>query len=134
MGVGAADHAHLERVHAEAFGFFEPVLEGLAQVLVADLAVLLGRRGCSDVARVPVLEVREGVVGGEERVRLAIALDLGDLGDRFVPRTAKGVVAVEGAAVALLEGEHLAVAHVGVVRDGEDRAAGLRFVRLHEIP
>ena len=81
------------------------------------------------------LEVGELVVGREERVGLAVALDLRRFVEPLPLRPHRGVFAIDGLAGERLDQrEHAPVAQVAVVRDGEHVAAGLVLVRLHPPP
>ena len=84
---------------------------------------------------VPGLEIRELVVRGKRRVRLAVALHLGDFVERLPAHPALRVVAVER----LLRGqrhvvEHQAAGEVAVVRDGEHAGARLPLRLAHPFP
>ena len=124
--VRAADHAELERVHAEFPLQQQAVLERLAGVFVLQHLGLLGL-GAVEVGLVPLLVVGELVVGREERVRFAVALDLGGLDERLEPGPHRRQLLGERLAVEGLHREHAAVAQIAVVRDGQHLRPGLLF-------
>ena len=132
MVVGAARHAELEGIGADARLDRETVLQGLARVLGVDHAGRL--RYHVEVALVPDLEAGELVGRRERRMLLARALALRDLVERFV--LGAGLRPVTGDRVALEGGgrEHQPVREVAVVRDGEQLAAGALLVGLHPLP
>ena len=110
----------------------QPLLQGFPGVLVGDHVRVLGR---AEAAPVPGPVVGELVVGGQARVRLAVALDLGHLVDRLPPHPALGVVAVQGLTVGQGDGvEHEAVGEVAVVGDGQQAVARLLLVGRHPVP
>ena len=79
--------------------------------------------------------VGELVVGRQERVGLAIALDLRHLVEPLPARPRLGILAVDRLAGERLDdGEHAAVAQVAVVGDGQHVAAGLLLVGGHPLP
>jgi hypothetical protein len=87
------------------------------------------------IALVPTLEVRELIVGRKKRMRFAIAFDLGGLVQDFPFRAGLGIFAIDLLAGSGLDDrEHAPVAQIAVVRNGEQFAAGLFFVRGHPLP
>ena len=135
VSVGAPDHPEGEGVRPGLRRLAESELERRARVLERELALVLGRGFVDvEVAEIPGLEVGKFVVRREERMRLAVALHLGHLDDRLVPRASLAVGAIEGPPLGVLDGEHAAVAQIGIVRNREDAAPGLRLVALHEGP
>ena len=132
MRVGAADEAELERVHAELLLELQALLQRAPRIFPLDHAGLFRHAG--EVGLVPFLEVGELVGGGERGVRLAVALDLGDLVHRLPARPRLGPFAGQRIAEKRLEREHPAVRQIAVVGDGEQRAAGLRLPRRHPVP
>ena len=132
--VGRADHAELVGIDAELVFQLETVLERRAGVLELEHLRLLEFAEV-EVALVPALEVGELVVGREERMRLAVALDLRGFVEALPLRAGLGILAVDLLAGERLDDrEHAAVAQVAVVRDGEHVAAGLLLVRGHPLP
>jgi hypothetical protein len=81
MGVGGTDHAKLERVDAQIHFVGETALECLTRVFLWQHIGCLRRR--AELALVPGFEIGKLVVGGQGRMRLAIALHLRDFVERF---------------------------------------------------
>ena len=134
VGVGRADHAELVGIDAELGFHLQAVLQGRPRVLEFEHRRLLGFAQVQ-VALVPTLVVGELVVGREERMRLAVALDLRGLVQRFPTHAALGVRAINRLAGERLDDrEHAAVAQVAVVRESKHLAAGLRFGLGHPFP
>ena len=67
-------------------------------------------------------------------MRLAVALHLRGLVEPLPLRARLGILAIDRFAERLDDREHLAVAQVAVVRDGQHAAAGLLFVGVHPFP
>ena len=134
VGVRRADQAELVRVRAELRLDLEAELERRARVLVLQHVPLL-QLAEIEVALVPPLEAGELVVRREERMRLAVPLDLRGLVDALPARPGLGVLPVDRPAGERLDdGKHPAVAEVPVVGDREDLAAGLLLVGRHPLP
>ena len=91
--------------------------------------------GQVEIALVPAFEVGELVVGRQEGMSFAVALDLGDFVDVLPTRAGLGVLAVDRLVGARLDHrEHDAVREVAVVGDREHVAAGLLLVGRHPFP
>ena len=75
MRVGRADHAELVGIDAELRLELQAVLQRRARILELQHLRLLGYAQV-EVALVPALEIGELVVGREEGMGLAVALDL----------------------------------------------------------
>jgi hypothetical protein len=134
VAVRRADHAELEGVRAQLLLELQPELESAAGVLVLQHLVLFALAQV-EVALVPGAVVGELVVGGQERVRLAVALDLGHLVERLPLRPGLRIFLTQRS---LCDGvdlrKHDAVRKVAVVGDSEYVAAGLVLVGLQELP
>ena len=134
MRIGAADQAELVGVHPELGFHLEAVPERRPRVFEFQHLGLLDF-GQIEVALVPALEVRELVVRRQERMRLAIALDLRGLVERLPAHAVLGIFAVDPLAGERLDDrEHAPVAQIAVVREREDFGAGLFFGRGHPFP
>ena len=134
MRIGAADQAELVGVHAELGFHLEAVLERRPGVLEFQHLRLLDF-GEVEVALVPALEVRELIVGRQERMRLAVALDLRGFVERLPAHAVLGIFTVDPPAGEQLDDrEHAAVAQIAVVREREDFGAGLFFGHRHPLP
>ena len=133
VAVGAADQADLEGIDAQFRLVGEPQLEGAAAVLVLQHPVFLGC-AAADVVPIPVLEIGKFVVRRQERMRLAIALDLGDFVNRLPTGAETRVLRANRLAIHGLRREHHAVGQVAVVRHGEDLAASLLLVAGQRLP
>ncbi len=81
-----------------------------------------------------ILVVGELVPWGEDRVGLAVPLDLGDLEERLPAKAQAQVRQAEGLAGAVAQRELPGVAEVRVVRDGQDFAAGKLLIAVEEAP
>ena len=126
--VGRTDHAELVGVGAQPAFQQQAVLQRLAGVFGGEHRLRLGLRQVQ-VARVPGLVVGEGVVGRQERMRLAVALDLGDLVHRLPLRALLDIGLVDGAAGILrVDREHDPVRQVAVMRQRQRAAPGLFLV------
>ena len=114
MGVGRADDAEAERVEALGLLEHEAVYVGLPDVAALGFAVEIGGDAVGED-----LEVGPLVVRRQQRVGLRSALDLGHLDQGLVAHPQVGVGGVKRFAAHRLQLEHVAVAAVRVVGDGE---------------
>ena len=134
VAVGRADEAELVRVHAELLLELHADPQRRASVLVLEHLVRLELAEVQ-VALVPDLVVGELVVRRQERVGLAVSLDLGDLVERLPLDAFLRPRAVVGfAGERIRHREHDTVAEVAVVRDRQDPPAGLVLVGLQPLP
>ena len=115
MTVAAADHAETERVEAFAMSELEPRNQRVARVASESLT----RTGPVRGHGVEQLEVGEGIVRRQARVRLRTALDLEDLHQRLVAAPRRGVLGRERSPFEAGRFEHPAAAQVPVVGDRE---------------
>src|SRR4030095_14521385 len=88
--IGGADPPEPVRVHTQFFFKLQPVSQRRARVLELQPFGLF-EFAKIQVAFVPALEISELVVGGEERMGLAVTLDLGRLIEPFPLFTSLGV-------------------------------------------
>ena len=123
VAVGRADHSDLEGIDSQTLLHRHAVLQRLAHVLVLQHVLRLGL-GTVEVRPIPGLVIGELVVRRQERVGLAIALDLSDLVDRLEARAQLGQLTGVGLAVVGLDGEHAPVAQVAVVGDRQHLGSG----------
>ena len=114
VGVGSAGQSELVRIGTELVAKLETQLERGAAILVLQHPVFLGRRSV-DVRDIPVLEARELILAGQERVRLPVALDLRHLDDGFPAHPCFRVREGQAVTRETLVGKHDAVAEVAVV-------------------
>ena len=135
MRVGRSDHAELVRIHPQLLLQLQTDLQGGARVLALQHVVLL-ELAQVEIGLVPKLEVGEFVVLGKERVRLAVALDLGHLVQRL-PLDARLRILTRQRLFAGgvdVPREHPAVGEVAVVGDRQYLAAGLVLIGLQNLP
>ena len=134
MRVGRSDQAELVGIDAEFLFQLEAVLQRGTGILEFEHLRFL-ERGQVQVALVPTLEVGELIVGREERMRLAVALDLGRFVEVLPLGALFGILAVNLLARGGLDDrEHAPVAQVPIVGEREHVAAGLLLVSGHPLP
>ena len=134
MRVGRADHAELVGIDAQLLLELEAVLERRARVFELQHLGLL-ELGQVEIALVPALEIGELVVGRQEGVGLAVALDLRRFVEALPLGAGLGIFAVDRLAGERLDDrKHAAVGEIAVVGDGEHVAAGLVLVGCHPFP
>ena len=134
MRIGAADQTELVGVHPELGFHLETVLERRTGVLEFQHLRLLDFSEI-EVALVPALEIREFVVGRQERMGLAVTLHLRGFVQRLPAHAVLGIFAVDPLAGERLDDrKHAAVAEIAVVRKREDFGTGLFFDHRHPFP
>jgi len=135
VAVGRTDHAEFERIGPDRQRQLQTPLQRFANI-AAGIAFRWHIPGAAQIALVPAgnAEIGEFVIGGKKRMGFAVALDLGDLDDRFAQRPRLYIGGVNGAAVKFVHREHPAVRDIAVMRNGEHLAAGLLLVCGHVGP
>ncbi len=144
MEVGRADEAELERIEPPLGLHPHPVDERLARVAARHESVHADHPGAGPVSADGAvrgeelreqLEVGELVVRRQDRVRLRRALGLRDLHHRLVAQALRRVVGGHRGAREVDQREHLAVADVRVVGDGQrlDAAGALGVQKVPEV-
>jgi hypothetical protein len=133
--VGRSDDAVFVRIDPGALLDRQPALQRLAHI-AAGVVARLGWLVVEQVVLVPAQRAVacEFIVGRQERVRLAVALDLGDLDDRFVAGAAPRVARAHRTAAGFHQLPHQPVRQVAVVRDRQNVPAGGFFIALHIVP
>ena len=133
MVIAAADHAGLVRIGSKLGLQFESQFVRRANVTACQHAVGVWRL-LAKINRPIAFEIGEFVGRREEGMGLAVTLDLRHLDQRLMAGARLGIGPVHGLAVKGLGREHDAHAQIGVVRDGQHRAAGLLRVGVHVLP
>ncbi len=135
MAIGRADHPEGIGVDPQPRLQRQPAQQRRAGV---GTGIHVGRAGGGErqVAELPPLhpEACHLVIGREEGVGLAIALDLGNLDHRLGRSAPCGIFGGHGRAVGHGHLEHQPVRDIRIVRDGQHLAAGLLFIAGHVVP
>src|SRR5262249_34894175 len=133
MAVGAADQAELKGVRAQLLFQRQPSLERRPRVAARE-HFLGGLLKATQVYFVPDFEIGEFIVGRQSGMGFARSFGLGDLNDRLTAGPRLGVGTVDRFAAPRFHGKHAAVAEITIMREGEQTATGLVFIRLHPLP
>ena len=135
VAVGRADNAELVRVYPHLRFQQQPALQGFANIFAGEHVRSLGFVA-QQVADLPAgnAEASELVIRRKERMRFAVALDLGDLDHRLQPGAALGIGRRHWPTARLRQFEHQAVGQVRVVRDRQHPPAGRHLIGFHVVP
>ena len=133
--VGRTDHPELVGIDPGLRLDRQPALQCLANILAREhrRGLALGHR---QIAQLPPRDAVSGelVVGRKERMRLAVALDLGDLDQRLARGAAAGIGGGHRPAAGLGHLEHQPVGQVRIMRDRQHPPAGVFLIGVHVVP
>ena len=127
MSIGRTYQPELERIRADLIFEFQTELERRPSILVLQHPVFF-RDTARRIALVPILEVGELILRRQHRMRLAVALDLGNFIDRFPATSGFRIAPVDRRPFEGLDREHRSVRPVTVMRDRQDLAIRLFLV------
>ena len=131
MNIGGSDESELVRVGAHPGLDFQSAPQRRPGVFGG-----VGRRDVHTRQPRPFVgaEVRELVVGRQQRMGFGVALGLGDLHDRLPADAGSGVLAADGTPVRIHVLEHAARTDVGVVRNRQEGRADALARLLEPLP
>jgi hypothetical protein len=132
VAIRRSDHPELVRIRPGLFFDRQAALQCLTQIFASQHGISLGARE-REVADFPSVdpEIRKFIVGGKERMGLAVPLDLRYFHNRLMLRAPPRIFGGHRPAAGIRHFEHQSVGQVRIMRNGQNLAAGRLLIGVH---